>query len=198
MSPQYTTLKPYSEATVAYNNMRKVLENEDPRFRNIDRLLARAFIELQKQRRQQQSGIFTPRMDLCDDPEDPFITAMLEVPGMKPDHLSVRIENGQLIIEGERTGPRLHTRTPETRTATTPSGPSAVADAQSAITALYPIRELKYGKFRRNITLPPEVNATHVRSMLVEGMLTIQWPRDPSIIASQVTGNPHDASATNA
>lgn len=101
-------------------------------------------------------------MDLCDDPEDPFITAMLEVPGMKPDHLSVRIENGQLIIEGERTGPRLHTRTPETRTATTPSGPSAVAvaDAQPAITALYPIRELKYGKFRRNITLPPGVNVS--------------------------------------
>lgn len=61
MSPRYTTLKPYPEATVAYNNMRKVLENEDPRFRNIDRMLARAFIELQKQRRQQQSGIFTPR-----------------------------------------------------------------------------------------------------------------------------------------
>lgn len=47
---------------MAFNKARKMLQEEDPRFKNMDRMLARAFITLQRQRIQQKrAGIFTPR-----------------------------------------------------------------------------------------------------------------------------------------
>ncbi|KAL1939400.1 hypothetical protein VTO73DRAFT_9956 [Trametes versicolor] len=177
MSPQYTTkTSSHSKSHSSFAKTQKMLEEEDPRFRGLDRMLARAYIELQRKRAQQQrAGLFMPRMDVCDDPEDVVITAMLELPGMKADQLSVRIENGQLIIEGERTGPHLHLHTGSRHAAS--SEPTRQAQA------LYPVQEIKYGKFRREVKLPDGVTAAHVRSMLAEGMLTISWPRDPSSFA---------------
>ncbi|KAI0767278.1 hypothetical protein C8Q74DRAFT_1279301 [Fomes fomentarius] len=136
-------------------------------------------------------------MDLYDDPGNPEVTAMLEVPGMKADQLSLRIENGRLIVEGERVCPRLHTSNSDTRDANSAPEPRADATAESAPATLYPTRELKYGKFRREINLPPGVNATHVRSMLAEGMLTITWPRNPAATggsaATDLPGHPYSS-----
>ncbi|KAI0672434.1 hypothetical protein C8Q78DRAFT_972041, partial [Trametes maxima] len=119
------------------------------------------------------------RMDLCDDPDNPYITAALELPGMKADQLSVRIENSNLIVEGERSGPYLHRATGTREPTSSPSEPPT----------LYPVQELKYGKFRRELKLPSGVTAAHVRSMLAEGMLTISWPRDPSALPGQGYGS---------
>ena len=103
-------------------------------------------------------------MDLCDDPESPLLTAMLEVPGMKADQLSVRIENGRLIVEGERSGPRLHAHARASALGNTTgplSEPMADAVPESSESAtLYPVRELKYGKFRREIALPVGVTVS--------------------------------------
>ncbi len=90
------------------------------------------------------------RMDVCDDPENVVITAVLELPGMKADQLSVRIESGHLIIEGERVCPHLHT---SNRNAG-PSEPTPQAQA------LYPVQEIKYGKFRREVKLPDGVTVS--------------------------------------
>ncbi|KAI1792387.1 hypothetical protein LXA43DRAFT_972539 [Ganoderma leucocontextum] len=219
MSPQYTgtpitssfntnSRPSYSSSTKA----RKLLQmqHEDPRYRSLDRMLARAYIELvqkQKAQQKQKAGFFAPRMDLCDDPENTHIVAMLEVPGMKPEQLSVRIEGSRLIIEGERTGP-LHARNQTTMQTTRlfpPSEPNSAAppdpEASAPPPSLYPVRELKYGKFKREINLPAGVNATHVRSTLVEGMLTISWPRDPTSPAAGGSPAAHvipHASHTNA
>ncbi|KAI0718572.1 hypothetical protein C8T65DRAFT_706755 [Cerioporus squamosus] len=186
MSPQYTTLPAYTNFRAASTKVQKMMQaqKEDPRYRDLDRMLARAYIELQRQRVQQKrTGVFMPRMDLCDDPGNPYITAMLEVPGMKAEHLSVRIEHGRLIVEGERTGPHLHIS--GNASANSSSEPRADAESETATLALYPVRELKYGKFRREINIPTGVNAVHVRSTLVEGMLTISWPRDPASLVEQ-------------
>ena len=113
---------------------------------------------------------------MCDDPGSPFISAVLEVPGMKVDQLSVRIEHGRLVVEGERNGPTLHvspvrltqpvdpsrssgpTPGPTAGAATSPSVPPSAEEA--GLAALYPVRELKYGKFRREIPLPAGVNVS--------------------------------------
>ncbi|KAM5531377.1 hypothetical protein V8D89_014970 [Ganoderma adspersum] len=224
MSPQYTGtpltsfLHPNSSrpSNTPSTKARKLLQMqaEDPRYRSLDRMLARAYIELmqkQKAQQKQKAGFFVPRMDLCDDPENTNIVAMLEVPGMKPEQLSVRIEGTRLIIEGERTGPLLHSRN-QTTAQTTRVSPLPASEPNSAAPpdpeapapppSVYPVRELKYGKFKREIDLPAGVNATHVRSTLVEGMLTISWPRDPTSPgaagspAAHVT--PPHASHTNA
>ena len=104
-------------------------------------------------------------MDLCDDPKNTHITAMLEVPGMKPEQLSVRIEGGRLIIQGERKGPHLHLggQTAPAATHPPPSEPTenaSAADEASTLSSLYPVRELKYGKFKRVIDLPAGVNVS--------------------------------------
>ena len=104
-------------------------------------------------------------MDLCDDPKNTHIIAMLEVPGMKPEQLAVRIEGGRLIIQGERTGPHLHLSGQTTPAATRPpsSEPTenaSAADEASTLSSLYPVRELKYGKFKRVIDLPAGVNVS--------------------------------------
>ena len=151
-------------------------------------------------------------MDVCDNPESPLIIAILELPGIKRDHLSIRVENGQLIIEGERKRPRLHMRPLETRTTSMSSEPTPEEDVEYVAPGLYPIRELKYGKFCRIISLPPRVHvspsgtlfclkltrwAKHVRSILVEGLLTISWLRDPSIsVVGQVTEHPSLSTVT--
>ncbi|KAI0822425.1 HSP20-like chaperone [Trametes gibbosa] len=189
MSPLYShtpVIRAQSRSSLI--KAQKMLQEEDPRFRSLDRMLARAFIEMQRRRAQQQrSGVFVPRMDLYDDPENNFVTAVLELPGMKPNQLSVRIENGHLIIEGERAGPRIQT---DHRSA------SSSEPTQQAHT-LYPVQEIKYGKFRREVKLPEGVTAGHVRSMLAEGMLTISWPRDSSGVAAQ-TYNSQAAAAADA
>ena len=44
------------------NKARQMLEQDDPRFKNLDRLLARAYLRLQRHKAQQRkAGIFTPR-----------------------------------------------------------------------------------------------------------------------------------------
>ncbi|TBU59831.1 hypothetical protein BD310DRAFT_924320 [Dichomitus squalens] len=176
-------------------------QQEDPRFRHIDRMLARAYIELLKKRKlsQQKPAYSSYRMDLCDDPANTHITAMLEVPGMKPEQLSVRIEGGRLIVEGNRPGPYLHGDHSITNPNTHPlsSEPTQNASSEHETSTphpLYPVQELKYGKFRREIDLPVGVNASDIRSSLVEGMLTIQWPRNPpSTVAAGSSANvsPH-------
>ena len=90
---------------------------------------------------------------------------MLEVPGMKPEQLSVRIEGGRLIIQGERTGPHLHSSGQTTYAAThpPPSEPTEnapAADEASTLSSLYLVRELKYGKFKPVTDLPAEVNVS--------------------------------------
>ncbi|KAH9885270.1 HSP20-like chaperone [Cubamyces lactineus] len=171
MSPQYT-FKSAVPSTRSSSKSRTMSQEEDPRFRHLDRMLARAYIELQRQRHQRKNTtMFMPRMDLCDDPNSPFIVALFELPGMKADQLSVRIENGKLIVDGERTGPHLHGNGNEPSNAASEPMPSAT---------LYPVQEIKYGKFRRELALPAGVTAAHVRSTLAEGMLTVSWPRNPT------------------
>ena len=91
-------------------------------------------------------------MDLCDDPGNPHIVAMLEIPGVRREELLLQVKDSRLIIEGERI--------PSHRTSQIPAPPSTPSNAAEASTppSLYPIRELKYGKFKREIALPAGVD----------------------------------------
>jgi len=73
-------------------------------------------------------------MDLLDNPDSPSITAMLELPGLKKDEISLRIVDGALVIWGERRS-------------------RFTADGTVPLDSI-PVHELKYGKFRRVIPLP--------------------------------------------
>ena len=65
-----------------------------------------------------------------------------------------------IIVEGERQGPRLHTSSAVGNASSMLSEPTAVPESEP--TNLYPVRELKYGKFRREIRLPPGMNVSGI------------------------------------
>ncbi|KAI8990734.1 HSP20-like chaperone [Trametes punicea] len=174
MSPQYTrksitTTQPLS--IIRYS----MSQGEDPRFRAIDRILARAYLQLRKREAEQKrAGIYRARMDIYDDSASPYITAILELPGMKMSEVSVCVEDGQLVVHGERIRPHLHAR------------PEPNHDSSEPTTSNpYPVQEIKYGKVHRELPLPNGVTLSHVRSSMVDGMLTITWPRNPAIGSGQ-------------
>ena len=64
MSPHYTTLSAYPFSRTTLTKAQKMIQahKEDPRYRDLDRMLARAYIKLQQQRLQQKrTGVFVPR-----------------------------------------------------------------------------------------------------------------------------------------
>ena len=91
-------------------------------------------------------------MNVCDDPENTHIVATLEVPGMKWEDLLVQVKDSRLIIEGERVG--THPPLLQTPQSTVP----AESEASTPPPSLYPVRELKYGRIKREIDLPAGVD----------------------------------------
>jgi HSP20 family protein len=80
-------------------------------------------------------------MDLYDDGHSPTIYAMLELPGVSRDNISVKVQDGLLVVDGRRASPlldRIDIR----------------GGNSDAATPAFKIKELKYGAFHREITLP--------------------------------------------
>ncbi|TFY56399.1 hypothetical protein EVJ58_g7670 [Rhodofomes roseus] len=181
--------------------------DQERNYRALDRILARTFVrELLRHRARQPASppnaerTLRPRMDLCDDPSGAYIVATLELPGLKQEDVSVRIEHGQLVVQGERrfrslarTPSRSLAASPAPQDPVAPSGSSALVRAQSAEPASsvawtdvqqgvpygYTTQEIKYGTFQRTLALPQGTQVGHVRASLTEGMLTLSWPRNP-------------------
>ena len=120
---------------------------------------------------------------------------------MSSEQLSVRIEDDQLIIEGERTGPSLHMSQGPARAPPPRSGPDAPAEsaprddaaaaAAQAQARLYPVRELKYGKFRREIPLPAGVNVSGLLVRCVGGELLTEALSFPGCACAQYARGRH-------
>lgn len=110
-------------------------------------------------------------MDLCDDPASSYIVATLELPGLKQEDLSVRIENEELVVQGERRFRSL-AHSPSRSLAVSPNPDQNTASARNALVrtrsaepataeVVYPelphgytTQEIKYGMFERRVALP--------------------------------------------
>jgi len=147
---------------------RKLMSNQ--RSTSIDRELvariAQEFLMRERRSRMQASQMaLKPRMDVYDDPELTTVSATIELPGMQKEDVALQLQDSRLTISGER------------RCALAPGGvlPSAK----------FRIQEVKYGKLHRVIPLPEGTQANAINASMVDGMLTITWPRqstttDPS------------------
>lgn len=83
-------------------------------------------------------------MDLYDDDTSPHVAAMLELPGVDRQNLSLRVQGGKLVVHGERSSP-LAARIQH----------EAVAQRDMHFSAEnFKIRELKFGSFHREIDIP--------------------------------------------
>ena len=85
--------------------------------------------------------------------DDDGLTVTAEVPGVKPEDLTVEAEGAVLRISGIR------------------SEPEDVGDEQ------YHRRERKRGEFRREVHLPGGLDSTKVEAKVADGVLTVHLPK---------------------
>lgn len=94
---------------------------------------------------------WAPALDVHED-KDKF-TVNLELPGLKREDIEVHLEDGSLIISGERKSETVSEGTEVHR------------------------QERYYGKFSRALTLPTAVAADKVKAAYKDGILTVTLPK---------------------
>jgi HSP20 family protein len=94
---------------------------------------------------------WAPALDVAED-KDGF-RVQLELPGLKREDIEVSLDDGALVITGERK-------------AETPQEGTTVHR-----------QERYYGKFSRTLTLPSEVAAAQVKAAYKDGILTVTLPK---------------------
>jgi HSP20 family protein len=97
-------------------------------------------------------GDWIPAMDVVE--EDKASVVRMELPGMEPEKVTVRIEGGNLIVEGER------------EKETVDGGNGAVRR-----------QERRWGKFYRAVSLPEGADPDRVTAEFDKGVLTVTVPR---------------------
>ncbi len=96
------------------------------------------------------AGVFPP-LNITQDSDNFYVRA--EVPGVKPDELSISAVRNRVSLAGKRELPREHER------------------------VSYHRKERPEGSFNRTVTLPTEVDAERVEARYTEGILTITLPK---------------------
>jgi HSP20 family protein len=77
----------------------------------------------------------------------------VEVPGMRPEDINVTVDQGMLTVSGERR-----------------------SEEEKSERSFHRI-ERRYGSFRRSISLPRDVDATHVQASYDKGVLRLEVPK---------------------
>ena len=96
-------------------------------------------------------GTWAPPVDIYENGKDEFVIKA-ELPGFKPEDVSVTVEGDVLTFGGER---KL---------------------AQDIREKYWRRIERRYGKFSRSFSLPPTVNADQVSAEYKDGTLTVTLP----------------------
>jgi HSP20 family protein len=97
------------------------------------------------------SGSFMPRVDIVD--EKDTVRLEIEMPGMNKEDIKVTVENGVLIISGERT---------------------RKSDEKDAN---YVRCERCYGTFSRSFTLGDDIDSEHISADYKNGILYLTLPK---------------------
>ena len=99
------------------------------------------------------SGAVTPAMDVQE--TDESLRLSFEVPGVKPENLSVTFENGVLTVLGVK------------------QSEHETGDEKAGTRAF----ERRYGRFERTVMLPQSVDPDKVTADCENGVLTIELPK---------------------
>jgi HSP20 family protein len=100
---------------------------------------------------QGDGGTFTPALDIHESEDGYTIKASL--PGVKPDDVNIQYQKGVLTISGE-----------------------SHADANRE-EGTYHVRERRWGRFSRSVSLPETVNAERAQATFDQGVLTLSMPK---------------------
>lgn len=102
---------------------------------------------------------FTPRVDIFE--TDKELTLYAELPGVKPDNVELRYENGELTLLG-----RVERRHP---------GKQLL------------IQEYEDGDFYRAFNIHESIDATHIEASCKNGLLTVHLPKVEAVRPRQIT-----------
>jgi HSP20 family protein len=97
------------------------------------------------------TGAWAPVVDIVEEPE--LIKIVAEIPGVKPEDVRVSLENNILTISGMK---------------------EQVAEEKAERVHRY---ERTYGEFVRTFTLPVTVEATKIKAVVEQGVLTLTLPK---------------------
>ena len=97
------------------------------------------------------AAAWTPPVDV-EETKD-HLTFLFEVPGFKNEELKLNVENGVLVLEGER---KFEKETNEKS---------------------FHRVERSYGRFYRSFALPVNVDVSHINANLADGVLKIELPK---------------------
>ena len=106
------------------------------------------------------TGSFVPAVDIYEDAQE--LVLKLEVPGLKPEDIDIRLENQSLVIKGERR-----------------------FEEQEKAENFHRI-ERRFGTFVRTFTLPQTVDTEHVTAAYDAGVLRITLAKRPEAQPKQV------------
>ena len=115
-------------------------------------------------RQSQLFGGWAPALDLHQSNDN--IVAVVELPGMRKEEIEISLQDGMLIISGER---KEETRPENGATRT----------------------ERYTGKFRRSITLPSPVDVNKVSATYKDGILTVTLPKAEEAKPKQIQISPN-------
>jgi HSP20 family protein len=96
-----------------------------------------------------QSTLYTPRVDIVETSDELIICA--DVPGVKPDDMEVRFENGELILHGRCAAP---------------------AERRNWLVAEY-----GSGDYYRAFSIGQEIDADRIAAELRQGVLMVHLPK---------------------
>lgn len=99
------------------------------------------------------TGAWAPAVDVAETGDE--IRVEVELPGLNPEDVEVRVENGVLTVSGEKR--------------------SEFEEGKEG--SSYHLIERRYGRFERSFTLPRTVNAEKVDARFSNGVLSIGMPK---------------------
>ena len=106
------------------------------------------------------SGSFVPAVDIYEDAQ--ALVLKLEVPGLKPEDIDIRMENQTLTVKGERR-----------------------FESEEKAENFHRI-ERRFGTFARSFTLPQTVDAENIAAAYDAGVLSISLAKKPEAKPRQV------------
>src|SRR5579875_1398085 len=107
------------------------------------------------------AGNFVPAVDVYEDPQK--LVLKVEVPGIKPEDLDIRVEGRVLTVRGERKW-----------------------DSEQKEENYHRI-ERRYGSFVRSFTLPATVDTENIQAQSEHGVLELTLNKKPEAKPKQIT-----------
>jgi HSP20 family protein len=104
--------------------------------------------------------VWTPAIDVQEDKDN--YSVRVELPGLKREDIQVSLDDGALVISGERHGEKVEEGVEIHR------------------------QERFYGKFQRALTLPVPVAAEKVKAQYKDGILTVTLPKTEEAKPKQI------------